>query len=148
EALAHARLEQERRGRLADLSLDLVRVVLLLRAVSGERRELPDGVGRWLGGERGLEQPLRDQVGEPPVRGRRVRVGPPRQAEVADGRLARPLDDVLARAHELDDNERDVGEPKRVGLAPRGEKVLERLRVRLWWELRAVPRGDRDDLGP
>ncbi len=120
-------------------------VVLLLGAVRGERLELGRRIGRRLPGERGLEQPLRDEVGKAAVGRRRVRVVAHGEAEVADRRLARPLDDVLARAHQLDDHERQVREPQRVGLRRFMQKRLERAGVRLRRQLLAVLGGDRDD---
>jgi hypothetical protein len=62
EALTDARLEGQRRGRLAHLSLDLVGAVLGLGAVAGEGLQLVgaerDGAPR----QGRLEQPLRDAI--------------------------------------------------------------------------------------
>ena len=113
EALAHARREQQRRGRLLDLAFDLGRVVLLLRAVARELAQLVDAVGRGRPGERGLHEPLGHEVRVAAVRRRGVGVVLHRQAEVARRRLPRQLDAVLARAEQLDDGEREIREAQR-----------------------------------
>ena len=124
---ADAPLEEQRGRRLAHLALDLVRGVLLLRAVLRERLELRRGVRRRRVLQRGLQQALRDEVGVAAVGRGRVRVVAHRQAEVAGRRLAGPLDDVLAGAHQLDDREREVREAQRVRPAAPGQELLERL---------------------
>ena len=73
-------------------------------------RELVVRVRRRLAGEHGLDQPLRDEIREPPVRRRRMRVVLDGEAEVPGLGIAGPLEHVLARPHQLDDRERQVGE--------------------------------------
>src|SRR5262249_36092752 len=74
EVLADPVLEEHRRGRLAHLAFDLVRVVFLLGAVTGELLELRVRVRRRATGERGLDEALRDEIGVASVRGGRMRV--------------------------------------------------------------------------
>src|SRR5260370_144985 len=76
EGLADPRLHQQRRSRFPHLTLDLVRVVLLLRAVAREGAELVRGVRRRPARESRLEEALREQVGKAAVGRRRVRVVP------------------------------------------------------------------------
>ncbi len=104
EALADASLEQQRRGGLPHLALDLVGVVLLLRAVRGQgvRARRRDTASRSPASA-AFSEALRDEVREAPVRRGRVRVVAHREPEVPVRRGARQLDDVLARAHQLDD---------------------------------------------
>src|SRR5713101_2119334 len=95
EPLPDSRLQEERRGRLPHLPLHLVRVVFLLRAVARQLLELATAVRRRATGQRGLEQALRHEVREAPVRGGGMGVVVDREAEVARRRSARKLQHVL-----------------------------------------------------
>src|SRR5206468_4859335 len=86
EAAADLRLDDKRRRRLAGLAFDLVRVVLLARALQGERFKLVDRIRRRVTCENGFHESLRDEIREPPVRRRRVRIVADGQTEMA-GRL-------------------------------------------------------------
>ena len=77
-------------------ALDLLRGVLLLGAMLGQRLQLGRGVGGRRAGEHRLDHAQRDEVGIAPVRRGRVHVVAHGQAEVADRRFARLLDDVFA----------------------------------------------------
>ena len=97
----------------------LARVVLLLGAVAGQLGELVVGCrARAPPGERRLEQPLGDRGpgsgGSAPSSG--CSPAPPGRSGPA---AARPGSStrVLARAQQLDDREREVGEAQRVGRA-------------------------------
>src|SRR5207247_7031286 len=74
EALADAALEQEGRGRLSHLTLDLRRIVLLFGAVPRESVELVRPIRGRAVRQRTLDQALRDQVRESAVRCGGVRV--------------------------------------------------------------------------
>ena len=91
ERRADARRQQQRRRGLAHLPLDLRRVVLLQRAMRGERGELRVAVRRAPPVERGLDEALRDEVGKAAVRRGRMRVVLHRQREVSRRRRAREL---------------------------------------------------------
>ena len=145
EALPDPVLEQQRRSRLAHLTLDLRRVVLLVGAVKRQLVELGERVGGRRSCERRLEHALRDDVGEAPVRRGGVRVVAHGEAEVPDGRGAREIHGVFAGAHQLHDGEREIGEAKRIdGLAPQQER-LEGGGVRLGRQLRPeLPRQVHD----
>ena len=93
-----ARGEQQGRRGLADLPLDLRRVVLLQGAVARQLRELLRRVGTRRPRERGLDEALRGEVRETAVRGGGVRVVLHREAEVPVRRPAGELHRVLARA--------------------------------------------------
>src|SRR2546430_5429511 len=62
--LADARFEQHGGGALAHPALDLRGIAFLLGAVCREAAQLLLAVGRGAPGERGLQQPLRDEVRE------------------------------------------------------------------------------------
>src|SRR5436190_8665276 len=125
ELLPDALFEEQRRRRLAHLALDLGGVVFLVGAVPGQLAELGERVGRRRAGERRLDQALRDDVRIAAVGRRRVGVVAHREAEVPGGLLARQVDGVFARAHELDHGGWKVGEAQRVGLAPAAPEGLE-----------------------
>ena len=74
ELLADAIAEPQRRRGLADPALHLVGRILLLRAVLREGRELGQRIRGRVAVGSGLDQPLRDQIREAPVRRGRVRV--------------------------------------------------------------------------
>src|SRR6266849_8668621 len=63
EALTDARRKEARRGGFAHLALDLVRRILLRRAVHRQRAELLLGVRGRLAVQRGLQQAMGDQIG-------------------------------------------------------------------------------------
>src|SRR5579862_449423 len=108
ELLADARLQKQCSGGLGDLALDLVGVVLLLRAVCCECTQPRLVVRRSRAGQGCLEESLRDDVGVTSVGGGRVRVITERQPEMPLGRLPWALDDVLSSAEQLDDRKRHV----------------------------------------
>ena len=147
--LADARLEQQRRGGLAHLALDLVRGVLLLAcsgaasAPSSSRRSTAACAG-----ERRLEQALRDEVGVAAVRRGRVRVVLHRQAEVPDRLLARASRPRTRRRPSLDDRQREIGEAQRVGFRCAQQELLERARVGIGRQRVAELGGDRLRCGP
>ena len=95
----------------------------------GQPRELVDGVGRRVFGERGFHEPLRHEVGIAPVRRGRVGVILDRQAEVSLFRIAGPLEHVLARSHQLDDRQRQVGKMIGIRRLAREQELVERFRV-------------------
>jgi len=137
--------EQQSGSRLPHLPLDLGGVVLLLGAVLRERTQLVVGVRNRPSCQGCLEQPLRDEIRESPVRRGGVGVVLHGEPEVSVRLRARKLEHVLACAQELDHGERDIGEPHRVGLAALCEKLLQRARVGL--PRQAIPRlrGKLDD---
>jgi len=125
------RFEQQRCLGLAHSPLDLLRGIFLLRAMLCQCLQFAQGVGRFSATQDRLEHAQRDQVGKATVRCGGVRVVAHRQAEVADRCGARLLHHVLARAHQLDDDQRQVRKAQRVGLVAPREKGLERMRIRL-----------------
>jgi len=70
------------------------------------------------------------------------------QPEVAIRGLPRALDDVLSPAEQLDDGEREVGEPRRIFAAALGEEPLERACVRLGRKPAALGGGQLDEARP
>ena len=94
-------------------------------------RQFGVGVGRRRAGQHRFQQPRGDQVGKAPVRRRGVDVVTHRQAKVADVRGAGRFHHILARSHQFDDDERQIGKAQRVCLAAPGQKGRQRLRVGL-----------------
>src|SRR6266404_7374357 len=130
ELLADTRFEQHGGGALAHLALDPRGIAFLLGAVCRELAQLLVAVGRGAPGERGLQQPLGDDVREAAVRRRGVRVVIHRQSEVSFGSLSGALEHILAGPQQLDDRERQVRKLRRGRLLAPDEKSAERPRVR------------------
>ena len=105
---------------LPDASLDFSCRIFLRGAMLCQLLQLGCAVGRRVPGQHRLEHPRRDQIGKSAVRSGRVRIFVQRQAEVTDRLGPGSLDDVLARTHQLDDDERKIGEAQRIGLAAPG----------------------------
>jgi len=127
EALADARVQDDGGDALLHLTLDLARAVFHQRAMDGDGIEIVHGIGLRRLGEPGLEQPLRDHVGEAAVGRGGVGVVLDSEAEVAGGSLVGLDQHVLAGAHELDDRQRQVREVVGVLLLLGEEEVVERL---------------------
>jgi hypothetical protein len=108
ERLADAAGQEERRGRLAHLPLDLVGVVLLQGAAPGDLGQLLGVIGRGAAGQGGLQEAVGDEVGVAPVGGSRVGVVAHGEAEVARRLVSGEVDRVLARSQELDHRERHL----------------------------------------
>jgi hypothetical protein len=117
ELLADPPAHRDRRDALRHRALDLARGVFLRGARRGDARQLLVRVRRRQSGEHGLDEALRHQVRVAPVRRGRVRVVLHRETEVAGFRITRPLEHVLARAHQLDHRERQIGKVIRIGRA-------------------------------
>jgi hypothetical protein len=131
EALAHARLQQQRGLGLAQLPLHLLCGIFLAGAMLRQLAQLGVRIGLRLIRQRGLEQAQCDQVRETAVGRGGVGVVAHRQSEMADGRAAGHFDHVLATAHELDDDQGEVGKAQRVEPVLLRQKGLQRLGVRL-----------------
>ena len=142
--LADPMEQQQRGGRLADPSLDLLGVVLLLGAVTGQRDQLAVVVRLRPGGESGLHHALGDEIRKPPVGCRRMRVVTHGQAEVAF-RLPRTFHRVLAPPHQLDDREREIGKALGIRGPPSIEKLLQRAAVGRAREVLAERLGQLDN---
>ena len=146
ELRADAPLQQQRRRRLLHLALDLRRVVLLFGAVRGEHAQLVVRVRRRAPGERRLQQALRDEIREAPVRRGRMRVILHRQAEVPF-RAGRP---ATRRAYSPEPSsfttasERSA-KPRRVGRPAREEERVQRDGIRRGGQRVTEPGGEIDD---
>jgi len=114
ELIADHRLHDHRRGGLADLPFDLVRRVFLSRALRRDLFQLAQTVRRRMPRQRRFHEPLRHEIGEPPVRRGRMRIVAHGEAEVPGWLRPWRIDDVLAAAQQADDTGRKIG--KRVGI--------------------------------
>ena len=103
------------------------------------------GIRRRLVDERRLDQTLREEIGKPSVRRGRVGVVPHGQPEVLGRALPGRLEGVLAATEQLHHRERQIGKVLGVGPATLGQEVLQRARVGLAGQLRAVGRRELDD---
>ena len=95
EPLPDSRLQQQRRRRLPHLPFHLLGGILLFRAVLRQRLQVVVAVGGGLTGQRGLQQPLGNDVRIAAVGGRGMGIVPDRQPEVP--RRARRLPDSPPR---------------------------------------------------
>jgi hypothetical protein len=73
--------------------------------VHSERLQLIVLIGLGASGQRGFQQPLRDQIGVAAVRDSGVSIIPDRQTEMPGCTPARTFNDMFAGAHQLDDSE-------------------------------------------
>jgi len=103
----------------------LARRVLLQGAVVRDGAELLVGIRHPALGQHRLDQPLRDGIGEAPVRRRGMRVVVGRESEVALAFIARPRENVFARPHEFDHCQREVGIMHRVSRFPLLKKMIQ-----------------------
>src|SRR5713101_3888782 len=76
-----------------------------------------------------LQEPLSDEIRKATVGRGGVRVVLHREPKVTVRLLAGELDDVLARAQELDHGQREIREPAGIRLAALSEEGFERLRA-------------------
>src|SRR4029077_16569504 len=93
---ADTRFEQHGGGAFTHLALDLRSIALLLGAMRREAAQLLVALGHGAGGERGLQQPLGDEVREAAVGRSRVRVVIHCQSEMSFGSLSGALEHILA----------------------------------------------------
>jgi hypothetical protein len=95
-----------------------------------------------------LQKPLRDEIGEAPIRRRGVRVVLHRQPEVSGRLAAWWIERVLSSPDELDHGQGEVGELLRVSLASPGEEGFEGHGIRLVGELVPEPGRELRDAVP
>ncbi len=110
-----------------------------------QRGEFVPRVRHRLAVQGGFQQAVRDQVGEAAVGGGGVGVIFDRQPEMARRLVARKIGGVFARAQQLDDGQRQIGEAQRIGLPRLGQEGFQRLRIGRVGQRRPVLRGDLDD---
>ena len=138
EARADARGKNHGGRRLSHLAFHFRRIVLLVRAVARQRRKFVGRVRRRLQTKRRLQQTLRDEVGKPAIRRRRMRVVLHGQSEMPFGWLARHVERIFASAQQLDDGKGKIGKAGRVDHAAPGQKCVQRGSVR--GQRQALPR--------
>ena len=98
--------------------------------------------------EYGLKQPLRDDIGKPPVGGSRVRVVLDREAKVSLYRLSGTFQNVFARADQLDDCQRDVGKVIRISCLSLKQEIIQSFGIGIGRKLPAVGSGQLNNPVP
>ena len=122
--------KQQRGSGLVDLTLNLGGGIFLIGAVLGEVRQFRDGVGQWRTGQRGFQEPLRDEIRKAPVRRGGMRVIFHRQREMSGRFAAGKIQRIFAAPDELDDGQGKIGELFRCGCATSCQKSFERDGIR------------------
>ena len=146
--MSDARLQKQRGGRLPHLSLDLLRVVLLLGTVDRQGVQLLEAVRDGGAGDGRLEQPLRDHVGIPAIGSGGVRVVVDGKTEMPRGLSPRRLDLILARSKQLHHGNREVRKALRVRLSAPAQEHLKSGGVGLSREILVQLGRELDDLLP
>ena len=130
ELLSNFSRQQQRGGRLVDLALNFGGGIFLIGAVLGEFRQFRDGVRQRRAGQRGFQEPLRDEIGKATVRRGGMRVVFHRQREVSGRFAAGKIERIFAAPDELDDGQGKIGELFRRGGAAARQKTFERDGIR------------------
>jgi hypothetical protein len=127
EDFADAVLHGDSREAFGHLALYFSSRIFFLRAVRRDGSQLVVGIRICLTCEHCFNQPLRDNVGETPVRRRGVRIVLYREAKVAGGSFARALQNVLTGTDEFDDGKGDVGKMIGIGSFAPQQKIVQGL---------------------
>ena len=114
EALPDSLFQKHGCRGFSDLTFNLLRCVLLFGAMFCERLQFIVFVGRETPPQRCFQQPLRDQIRVPTVRGCGVSIIPDRKTEVSGGAASRKFDDIFTGAQELNDAEGKIGKAERI----------------------------------
>ncbi len=114
---------------------------LPFRCSSGNGRQFVVRIRSRSAGKHSFDQPLRDEIGEAPVGSRRVGVVLHREAKVSLLRISWPLQNIFARANQLDHGQRQIGKVIGISGLALEQKIIERLGIGIRQE--AFPRAQQ-----